>query len=131
MNHFSTNRKVRGATKIEIEGIKYDSLLEAHLAMGLKNARIGFEFRPQFILQPGFNFRKEKIRPITMRLDFGLPQFNLLIDAKGFCDEKFPLKLKMLKYHLYQQNASLPEIRLPRTKKECDYLVLELRGRKL
>ncbi len=124
----SSNRKIRNAVKVEIGDTKYDSRTEAYFGEALKRTGIPFEFRPKFILQEGFVYRGEKVREMTIKLDYWIPSKNMLVDVKGYADEKFPLKLKLLKRHLFERDEPLPEIRLPKNKRECDELLWELRG---
>lgn len=122
------NRKVKNARKAEVEGVIFDSQLEAHLFSGLKKTGIPFETQKSFELQPAFRYHGAAIRPIYIVVDFWIPSLNLLVDTKGFSTEKATMKWKMLKYILVKeaQGNPEPEIRLPKNKRECDSLVLEL-----
>lgn len=131
------NKKIKNATKTEAHGIKFDSKLELYTWESLTNAGIRFEFQKCYVLQPGFTYRKEKIRPITLTVDFWLPELNVIVDSKGWKNDVAPVKYKMLKWHFYEGRSDLhlsaenPEIHMPKNKKEVDALILLLLTRKL
>ena len=122
--------KVRGALKSEVNGIKFASKLELYFYNLLKAVKIEFEFQVEYELQPAFLFHGKKIQPIKIRPDFYLPDFDMIVDTKGFAMEKATLKYKMLKYkfHIEGKNTS---IELPSTKEECEKLINQLINRKL
>lgn len=66
---------------------------------------------------------------MTLTVDFLLPQFNLIIDSKGWSNDVAPVKYKLLKRKLLTDGTP-HEIQMPRNKKECDALILELLSRK-
>ena len=91
--------------KVNGEGKKFRSPLEAKVAAALANANIPFEYEPfRFILQDGFKAStqvidesKEKsptIRPITYTPDFVGKSW--IMEVKGFRRETFNIKWKML-----------------------------------
>jgi len=123
----SGNNKIKNATKIESEGVKYDSKLELYMADLLRQVNIPFEFQKKFVLQDKFRYNGEAIREIRMVIDFWLPEHNMLIDTKGFQMADNKIKWKMLKCKLSEE-PSPPVIVLPKNKKECQCLVLELKG---
>lgn len=130
MEHPRANKKVRNAQKIVDEkGRKFDSRLELAMAQALDSAKIPYTFQHTYVLQEGFRYNGKAVRPMTLTVDFLLPQFNLIIDSKGWKNDVSPVKYKLLKRKLL--TAGTPhDIRMPRNKRECDSLILELLGRK-
>lgn len=122
------NKKVRNAVKsTNAEGIKFDSNLEKHMYNLLKGAHIYFNFQVPYVLQEKFTYGIENIRTITLTVDFFLPGKNMIIDTKGWANDRAPLKYKMLKKHLVDtQPDNLPVIELPATKDECNLLLNRL-----
>ena len=92
--------------KTEIDGIKFDSEMESHYYLYLKELKeegvvVDFELQPAFILQEGFIKDGKKIRPITYKADFEVTYIDghiEVIDVKGKMTEEFKLKRKMLLY---------------------------------
>ena len=92
--------------KTEIDGIKFDSEMESHYYLYLKELKeegvvVDFELQPSFILQEGFIKDGKKIRPITYQADFNVTYIDEhieVIDVKGKMTEEFKLKRKMLLY---------------------------------
>lgn len=120
-----TNKKVRNATKSEVNGVKFDSNLEKYMYGLLQGAGIDFEFQKVYVLQEKFSYRIEAVRAVTLTVDFYLPTKNMIIDTKGYANDVAPLKYKLLKWHLYLKFQT-PVIELPSTKKECDLLLSRL-----
>lgn len=127
------NQKVKGARKIEAHGIKFDSKLELFCYDQLTAAGIPFEFQKTYVLQPNMRYPHDKVmvRSIEMRVDFWLPQRNMLIDTKGFQLADNKIKWKMLKFiflreHVSGSGALCPQIFLPRTQKEVIALVTKI-----
>jgi len=118
------NKKVRNATKVEQDGVKFDSRLELYFYNALKAAGIAFEFQKEFLLQDKFRYGTQAIRPLKIIIDFVLP--NYLIDTKGWQTYDGKIKHKLLKWHLHQQGLT-PEIVMPKNRKECDALINRIR----
>lgn len=59
--------------------------------------KLGFNFQTQkkFILQEGFEFEGEKIKPITYTPDLYFPEDNLAIDYKGTVTDVYKIKKKL------------------------------------
>ena len=102
------------ATKVEYNGIKFDSKLECNIYKVLKEELIDpFTKREEFTiqlqvpytLQDKFKFNGKVIRPITYRADFVIHKRDLvmdaiyrrvaIIDAKGMETNEFKLKKKL------------------------------------
>ena len=92
--------------KTEIDGIKFDSEMESHYYLYLKELKeegvvVDFELQPTFIKQEGFIKDSKKIRPITYKADIKdtyIAGHIEVIDVKGKMTEEFKLKRKMLLY---------------------------------
>lgn len=122
------NKKVRNATKVEIDGIKFRSKLEAYTYKKLKEANLEAEYEPHtYTLLPAFNFHDKKVRPITY-----LPDFvgdNFIIECKGFPNDAFPIKEKLFKYLLIE-TCPWMNYYIVHTQKEVDALVNALKQTK-
>ncbi len=121
----SGNRKVLNATKIEHNGITFDSKVEKYMFDLLRLAKIPFEFQKKYFLQENFRYNGKAIRPITYTPDFYLPLQNCIIDTKGVKTQQGTLRLKMLMRRLKESNEA-PEIFIPQNPAECDKLIGEL-----
>ncbi len=109
------NRKIKGAVKIFQDGLKFDSRLELFLYNLLRSSGISFKF--------GI----ESIRPITIIVDFWLPQRCMIIDSKGYQLEDNKIKFKLLKKHLVDNYPRRNiKIEMPKNQTECRDLVNRL-----
>lgn len=125
MKKKSQNKKVRNATKIEFDGIKFRSKLEMYTYKKLKEANIFTEYEQyRYELLPAFEFSGKKIRAITYLPDF--VGHGFIIECKGFPNEAWPLREKLFKYYM---NRFLPNYRfyLVHTQKEVDAMIDELK----
>lgn len=91
----------------------------------LKMHKIPFEFQKRYVLQEGFKYNGESVRPITYTADFWLPTFDMLIDTKGYRTQQGDLRIKMLK-HLFANNGINTRIALPQDNDEIAALVRQL-----
>lgn len=116
------------ATKVVVDGVKFDSRLESWFYGRLKMFGIAFEHQKTYVLQPKFRFLNENIRAIEIVVDFYLPGPNVIIDTKGWQTADNKIKIKMLKYHLVNSDhyCNPPQIFLPSSQKECDAILLKL-----
>lgn len=110
------------ATKIEQDGIKFDSRLELYLYNLLKEEDIEFEFQKEYVLQEGFKYCSESILPIKIRVDFVLPKYKFILDSKGFQMSDGKLKYKMLKFMLFCLDTEY-RIEMPSSQKRCREVV--------
>ena len=89
------------STKAFEDGIEFDSTLERNFYRKLKAAGYvldkDFNYQQHFELQPAFQFANQKIRPISMFVDFCIGH-SILVDTKGLETPDWTLKWKMLKY---------------------------------
>jgi hypothetical protein len=119
------NKKVLNAKKIEIDGVKFDSRLEAYCHSMLKANKISFDFQVPFRLQQGFSYMGKQIQDIEIIIDFYLPERNMIIETKGYHLPVSKIKLKMLK-HLFYKDGKEIQIHLPKNKEEIERIVSKL-----
>lgn len=116
--------KVRNATPNIYDGIKFRSKLETYTYKKLKEAGIDAEYEStHFELIPKFEYNGEKVRAMTY-----LPDFvgkNFIIECKGLITDSFPLRWKIFKYYLKQENKDY-KLFLVRNQKQVDEMVNEL-----
>ena len=116
--------KIRNATKVEEDGIKFRSKLELYTYKALKKAGITAEYEPKhFEILPKFIYKLEKVRAMVYTPDFVGDGF--IIECKGCMNETFPIKFKLFKRYLYLNNLDY-KLFLPRNQKDVDKVVLEL-----
>ena len=92
--------------KTIVDGIKFDSEMESHYYIYLKQLKeigevVDFVLQPTYLLQEGFNLNGKRIRPITYKADFKViykDGHEEEIDVKGKLKEEFKIKRKMLLY---------------------------------
>ena len=92
--------------KTIVDGIKFDSEMESHYYLYLKQLKemgevVDFVLQPTYLLQEGFNLNGKRIRPITYKADFKViykDGHEEVIDVKGKLTEEFKIKRKMLLY---------------------------------
>ena len=116
--------KVRNATPNIYDGIKFRSKLETYTYKKLNEAGIDAEYEStHFELIPKFEYNGEKVRAMTY-----LPDFvgkNFIIECKGLVTDSFPLRWKIFKYYLKQENKDY-KLFLVRNQKQVDEMVNEL-----
>ena len=99
-------RNKYGNRKVEIDGHKFDSKLEARYYSELKLLKQAgeikdFSLQPKFELQPNYKRGNKTIRKITYSADFRVEHIDgeiEIIDIKGHVTKEFALKRKMLEY---------------------------------
>ena len=127
------NKKVRNATAKVYKGIKFRSKLELFTYRNLEDAGIDALYeKKKYVLQEGFRYSATvyephktkgyiptttKIRDITYTPDFVDPHGRWIIEVKGFANDVFPIKWKMFKNYLMQQDDP-PVLFLPRNQKQ-------------
>lgn len=124
------NKKVKNATSLEYDGIKFRSKLEVTIYKTLKEEGLNPLYEhTKCILQEGFRLSKpywckgisysnkqgenKKVIAITYTPDFTVKYKDcvLFIESKGFQNETFPLKRKLfLKYLEQIPNAYFIEV---------------------
>ena len=133
----SANKKVRNATRLELDGFTFRSKLEAFSYSKLKeNGILDFEYETiKFLLQPrftskctsmeffekkdrdtgmktkGFGESKLEIREITYLPDFvcvdAVNKTGWIMEVKGYSNDSFPMKWKMFKYLLDREGFNV------------------------
>lgn len=101
-----------GNTKVNLDGYKFDSKMEADRYRYLKNCKANgdikdFVIHPKFILQPSFVYNGKRISPITYTSDFKVYHNDGTVsieDVKGTKTNEFKIKEKMLKFILRNEN---------------------------
>lgn len=88
---------VKNATKVEYDGIKFDSKLEQFAYSQLKLFKINFTIKYKFVIFDKFRYDDELIRPITWTPDYILPDHNIVLETKGFANDQWSLKIKLIK----------------------------------
>lgn len=99
-----------GAKKALVDGIKFDSQMEADYYIYLKNEQnagrvIEIDLQPVYILLPAFIFNGKKIQPIKYKADFLVTYpdgSQQVIDVKGKETVDFKLKKKMFQSKFQQ-----------------------------
>lgn len=95
------------AKKVVIDGIKFDSKMEADYYIHLKRLKeqgeiADFELQPKFQLQPKFEKNGTKYQAIFYKADFKVfyPDGCIeIVDVKGMTTPLFNMKAKMYHYH--------------------------------
>ena len=105
--------KIANARQVSSEGLRFRSILEKKVAEELANQGISYEYESEkVILMEGFvpklSFyvdsieHKEKVRAITYTPDFKitLNGYTVYIEAKGWPNDRYPMKKKLFLKHL-------------------------------
>jgi len=117
-------RKIK-AVKKEQDGIKFDSTLELYMYNLLKQNNIKFSLKTSYVLQEAFTYRHETIREMIVTPDFILTDYSVIIDTKGFANERVPMQYKMLKHLLYLEGNEM-NILMPSTQSKCRKVVEDI-----
>jgi hypothetical protein len=121
------NKKIKGAKKVEYNGILFDSELELAFYQNLKAHQIPFIHQKKYVIIPKFKYRGKTIQGISITLDYVFKDIGLIIDTKGYPNEKFPLKMKILKYMFLRQGKEpvMWYVRIKRQFPEVTSLILD------
>jgi len=123
----SKNKKVRNATKKTVDGIDFKSKLEVYCYEQLKSNNIKAEYeKTKFELIPAFTYDNRKVRKMTYTPDFVGKDF--VIECKGNPNDAFPLRWKIFKWYLYNNNIQY-NLYLPRSKKQIDETIEKIKSR--
>lgn len=96
------NKKVKNATPMIVDNIKFKSKLEVYCYQQLKEAGLKADYEgKKYTLLSKFEYNDEKIRPITFKPDFPANNGSFIIECKGFSNDAFPLRWKLFKSLLY------------------------------
>ena len=129
--------KVKNAKKSTYDGKNFQSNLELYCYKQLEEAEIPVEYEEHtFTIFPATVYpqacyegtskklynKGSKIRPITYTPDFVDPNGKFIIETKGYANESFPLRWKLFKKHLKDNNHHYV-LFMPRNKKQVDEVV--------
>ena len=137
-----TYKRKRGpvqAKKVTYDGIKFASGLERYMYQALKKAKIKATYEGKtFEIISGFDFNttciarsangkgdfknrgNKKILPIKYTPDF--IGCNFIIECKGRANESFPIRWKLFKKYLTDNNIDTTLYK-PQNQKECDKVI--------
>lgn len=92
-------RNKYGNKKKIVDGVKFDSELEAYCYKILMLLKIEFEFQKSILLMERFRYDNKWIRETTAIVDFVIKhnEETIYLDTKGFATEVSKIKYKMLK----------------------------------
>lgn len=142
----SKNKKVRNATVLQYYGITFKSKLELYCYKKLKEANLKFKYEEnRYELMPSFEFendsyelfkrkgvrtfgkQRKHIRGITYMPDF--VGSGWIIETKGFANDSWPLRWKLMKKHILDNNLNIT-LYMPRNQKQVDEVVEIIKSRK-
>jgi len=94
----TAGRHKYNARKTSVDGITFDSALEARVYTILKANGLSPELQKEYILQDSFKFDNETIRAIKYKSDFVIHhnKHTYILDAKGMLLPEAKLKAKLL-----------------------------------
>lgn len=119
-------RKIK-STKVEQDGIVFDSKLENYFYNLLKENGIRFELKPVFEILPSFTYRHEKILGMKCTPDYYLIDYDVIVDCKGFSNELSPIRYKLLKSKLSLEGKQ-PRIVMPSSQTKCRSIIEQLKS---
>lgn len=105
-----------GNRKVSIDGINFDSAVEANRYRSLKllekNKHIGYiTTQPKFVLQDKFKVNEKSERAIVYIADFRYFDFTLekivIEDVKGFKTKEYKIKRKLLLFQIKENQLLL------------------------
>lgn len=121
------NVKVRNATKVEVDGIKFKSKLEAYTYRRLKEEGFNFKYEEtKYTIIEKFEYMGEKLRAATLTPDFVDKDNKIMIEVKGFETDISKLKRKLLKYYLYIAGENW-DIYIVKSQKQLNELIIKLK----
>tara|TARA_R100001463_G_scaffold25650_2_gene60611 strand:- start:489 stop:932 length:444 start_codon:yes stop_codon:yes gene_type:complete len=129
--------KVKNAKKSTYKGLDFKSNLELHCYKKLEEAKVPVKYEEiTYTIFPATVYpqacyegtakklynKGSKIRAITYTPDFVDPAGKFIIETKGYANESFPLRWKLFKKHLKDNNHHYV-LFMPRNKKQVDEVV--------
>lgn len=125
------NKKIRGAKPVG----KFKSHLEQRMSQLLEKYEIPADYEEhKFVLQDKFRYEspvikgkkqdimvneQPSVRAITYTPDFVNTELGFVIECKGFPNDSFPLKWKMFKKYLVDNNLNY-DLYIPRNFDQCE-----------
>jgi hypothetical protein len=142
MAGFGNKRKKKGkqtiiSIKTTVDGIKFQSKLEAYTYNALKKAGIPLKYEEEsFTLMQGFKApvvvwankyktfkaRESPVRAITYTPDFTCPDGHWIIECKGRANESFPLRWKLF-LRCLKVNELACEVYMPSNYKDVTIMI--------
>lgn len=124
------NKKIKNAKPTEYNGIKYRSKLESEFAKVFDENGIPFEYEPfKITLIPSFKYLGQTIRDVSYTPDFVVYN-NIIIEAKGFPNDAYPLRKKMVLKYIVDNNYNYEFYEI-KTKNQLLKLIEELKSKEL
>ena len=132
-----TRSKVKNVKKQIYKGITFQSKLELYCYKTLNSFKIPVDYeKTTFTIFDALVYpqacyegtkkklynKGSKIRAITYTPDFVDPEGKWIIETKGYANESFPLRWKLFKKHLKDNNHHYV-LFMPRNKKQVDEVV--------
>ena len=129
--------KVKNAKKSVYDGKNFQSNLELYCYKGLKKAEVDVDYEEHtFTIFEPLEYpqacyegtakklynKGSKIRAITYTPDFVDPNGKFIIETKGYANESFPLRWKLFKKHLKDNNHHYV-LFMPRNKTQVDEVI--------
>ncbi len=129
--------KVKNAKKSTYDGKNFQSNLELHCYKELQKAGVAVEYEEttftifEALVYPQACYegtskklwsKGSKVRPITYTPDFVDPNGKWIIETKGFANDSFPLRWKLFKKHLKENNHHYV-LFMPRNQKQVNEVV--------
>lgn len=122
------NVKVKNATPLTYDGIKFRSKLEVYCHKQLKKHKIKADYEAfTYPILDKFKFNDKTVRGITYTPDFVGEDF--IIECKGWMNDSFPLRWKLFKHYLHRNNFQY-ELYLPRNQKDVDSMIVDILNKK-
>lgn len=108
-----------GNVKLTYKGVEFNSKLEVFMYKQLELLKTPFKYEGKsYTVFPGFMYQGENVRPITYKPDFRLDKYPVIIETKGKITDSFPLRFKLFKKSLIDNNDEC-DLFLPRNQKDC------------
>lgn len=124
------NKKIKNAKPTEYNGVKYRSKLESEFAKVFDENGIPFEYEPfKITLIPSFKYLGQTIRDVSYTPDFVVYN-NIIIEAKGFPNDAYPLRKKMVLKYIVDNNYNYEFYEI-KTKNQLLKLIEELKSKEL
>lgn len=132
------NKKVVNATRLLHDDIQFKSKLELYCYNKLKEANLNFKYEEDtFLIFPSFEFKNKdvevvkkkgekvftqtypKVRSISYTPDFTNLKDGWIIECKGFPNESWPLRWKLFKKHIVDNDLNY-DLYVPRNRKQIE-----------
>lgn len=118
---------IKNATKVEIDGIKFRSKLEAFAYKRFKEEGLDFEYEAHtYTIIEKFEYMGEKLRAATLTPDFINQDKRIMIEVKGFETDMSKIKRKLLKRVLHLAREDW-QIYIVKSQKQVNELIDKLK----